>query len=54
MIIFIDESGIHKKVDHSTFALAYVEFENYPVVEKKILDIEAKLKIDYFHWSKTV
>lgn len=54
MIIFIDESGIHKKVDHSTFALAYVEFENYPIVEKKILDIETKLKIKYFHWSKTV
>ena len=54
MIIFIDESGIHKKVDHSTFALAYVEFENYPVVEKKILNIEAKLKIEHFHWSKTV
>ena len=54
MIIFIDESGIHKKVDHSTFALAYVEFKNYQAVEQQIINIEKKLNIDYFHWSETV
>lgn len=54
MIIFIDESGIHKKVDHSTFALAYIEFENYQHIEDKILHIEKKLNINYFHWSETV
>ncbi len=26
--IFIDESGIHKAVDNSTFALAYVKTEH--------------------------
>jgi len=53
MFIFIDESGIHKKVDHSTFALAYVESQNYSLLEKQVQKIESKLKIDYFHWSKT-
>ena len=54
MIIFIDESGIHKKVEYSTFVLAYIETENYNLIEKQIEKIEKKLKIDYFHWSKTV
>ena len=54
MIIFIDESGIHKKVDHSTFALAYVEFKNYAAIEKQILKIEKDLQLKTFHWSETV
>lgn len=54
MIIFIDESGIHKKVDHSTFALSYIAIDNYDKIEQKIIEIENKLKIDYFHWSETV
>jgi len=54
MLVFIDESGIHKQVDHSTFALAYIEFENYPDIEQRVLAIEKKLKISTFHWSETV
>ncbi len=54
MLIFIDESGIHKKVDHSTFALAYIELQNYSLLEKQVQKIEKELKIDHFHWSKTV
>lgn len=54
MLVFIDESGIHKQIDHSTFALAYVEFENYPDVEQRVLEIESKLNIGTFHWSETV
>jgi hypothetical protein len=54
MLIFIDESGIHKKVDHSTFVLAYVEAKNHELLEKQIIKIENKLKIDYFHWSETI
>ena len=54
MIIFIDESGIHKKVDHSSFALAYVQFEDYPEIEAKIIEIEAALGIDHFHWAESV
>lgn len=53
-MIFIDESGIHKRVDHSTFALAYVEFDDYPEIEKKIIEIEKDLEIDSFHWAETV
>ena len=53
MFIFIDESGIHKKVDHSTFALAYIESQNYSLLEKQVQKIESNLKMDYFHWSKT-
>lgn len=54
MLIFIDESGIHKQVDHSTFVLAYIESRQYAVLEKQIIDIERKTRITEFHWSKTV
>lgn len=54
MIVFIDESGIHKKVDNSTFVLVYVEIENYEEIENKIEKIEEELKIDYFHWAESV
>jgi len=54
MLVFIDESGIHKKTEHSTFALAYIEADNYDLLEKQVKEIESKLKIDYFHWAKTV
>ena len=52
--IFIDESGIHKTVANSTFALAYVKAEHRDELEEKFKTIEQKLKIDHFHWSKTV
>jgi len=51
--IYIDESGIHKNIDHSSFVLAYIEFENYTNIESKIQKIEKELKIEYFHWSET-
>ena len=35
MLIFIDESGINKDVDYSTFVLVYIEIENYEVIEKE-------------------
>ncbi|EKD56055.1 MAG: hypothetical protein ACD_58C00306G0004 [uncultured bacterium] len=54
MNIFIDESGIHKKVDHSTFVVVYIEVENYSDIEKQIIQIEKDLLIESFHWSKTV
>lgn len=53
MLVFIDESGIHKKIDHSSYALAYIQFLNYPQIEKEIIDIEKKLAIRSFHWSET-
>ena len=54
MIIFIDESGIHKKVDHSTFALSYIKFKNYQKIEKEVEAIEEELNIDNFHWAHTI
>lgn len=54
MYIFIDESGVHKQIDHSTFALAYIEVENYEFIEEQVKRIERKLNINCFHWSETV
>ncbi|MDI6602626.1 MAG: DUF3800 domain-containing protein [Patescibacteria group bacterium] len=54
MLVFIDESGIHKEMEHSTFVLVYIETENYGEIEKRILAVENQLKIDYFHWAKAV
>lgn len=54
MLIFIDESGIHKSVDQSTFVLVYIEIENYLIIDATIKEQEAKLGLEYFHWSETV
>lgn len=54
MYIFIDESGVHKQIDHSTFALAYIEIENYEFIEEQVKKVEKELKIHCFHWSETV
>jgi hypothetical protein len=52
MIIFIDESGIHKQIDHSTFVLVYIEIQNYDLICKELEKIESDLKIGKFHWSE--
>ncbi len=54
MQIFIDESGVHKSVDYSSFVLVYIEAENYDIIEEEIERVEKELKIDYFHWSETI
>ena len=54
MVIFIEESGVHKSVDHSTFVLVYIKINNYDQIERQIQAAEKKLKIDYFHWAHTV
>jgi hypothetical protein len=51
MVIFIDESGIHKSVDHSAFSMAYIEFENVAAVEKGIVEIEKKHNLRRFKWT---
>mgnify|MGYP001583730832 CR=1 FL=1 len=51
MLIFIDESGIHKSVDHSVISFAYICFENAEQIEDEILRIEESLGIKKFHWS---
>ena len=51
MVIFIDESGTHKQIDHATIALVYVEITNLEEFEKAVVEIEEELNIKYFHWT---
>src|SRR3990167_7741116 len=52
MVIFIDESGIHKQTGHSIASVVYVEINNLEKFEHKLKKIEADLKISYFHWAE--
>ena len=52
MVIFIDESGIHKQTGHSTASVVYVEVENLEKFESKLQKIEKDLKISFFHWAE--
>lgn len=53
MLVFIDESGVHKSTDHTSVALVYVTVKNYEKLEKIVLATEARLGITVFHWSET-
>ena len=50
-MIFIDESGVHKLTGHSSFAVVYVEVEDLDNLNKRLVEINNSLKIDFFHWS---
>ena len=54
MLVFIDESGIHKKIDHSAFVLVYVAIKDNNQLEKVVQETEQMLGIEVFHWSQTV
>ena len=54
MLVFIDESGIHKQDGQSATALVYVAVEHEETLDKAILAIEKDLKIELFHWSKQI
>jgi hypothetical protein len=54
MYIFIDESGTHKDIDHSTFVLVYVAVNDYQTLERKVQALEARLRRGAFHWKDTV
>ncbi len=51
MIVFVDESGIHKRVDHSAFSVVFVCIDDYESVEKAVLEIEERYRLNPFHWS---
>ncbi len=53
MFVFIDESGVHKAVDHSTVAVVYLAVENYTAFEKAVTSIEKRLQLSTFHWAET-
>lgn len=50
MLVFIDESGIHKQDGQSTTAVVYVKVVNVEGLDRAVLKIEAALKIKPFHW----
>lgn len=52
MVIFIDESGVHKQTGHSTAAVVYVEVKNLGKFENQLKEIEQELKISFFHWAE--
>jgi len=52
--IFIDESGVNKKMDHSCFAFVFINEDDYAFIEKSILKLENKFKIKSFHWSENI
>ena len=52
MVIFIDESGIHKQSGHASFAVVYVEVENSELLNKKLIEINSSLNIQSFHWAE--
>jgi len=54
MFVFIDESGIHKAVEHSTFVLVYIEIKDHDEVISKFEELEKHFNIDHFHWSEVV
>jgi len=51
MLVFIDESGIHKKIDHSTLALVYLETAKSENIEQGVISLEKQLGIATFHWA---
>jgi hypothetical protein len=53
MIVYIDESGVHKGSGVSTFVLAYVEAEDTQIVSDVIMSLEKDLDISSFHWAES-
>lgn len=51
MIVFIDESGVHKTDGHSCFALVYVATNNAELLERSIIEIERRNRMTAFHWT---
>lgn len=51
MIIFIDESGTHKQIDHATISVVYVEIYNEDIFKTGLIKIEQELRITSFHWA---
>lgn len=51
MDVYIDESGIHKQIGHSSVAVVYVEIFNKEKFESKFTEILEKIDINEFHWA---
>lgn len=53
MYIFIDESGIHKNVDHSVYVLVLIEVKDYALFDNSVIFLEKEFNIKGFHWSNS-
>ena len=51
--VFVDESGTHRQVRYSSFALVYVSVKDATAFEEKILALEKRIGIFRFHWANT-
>jgi len=54
MLVFIDESGIHKHEGKSSVVLVYVTIEDVENIDKAVLEAEKQLKIESFHWFRHI
>lgn len=52
MVVFIDESGIHKQTGYCSSSVVYVEVKNLEKFEKQLREIERDLNISFFHWAE--
>lgn len=52
MVVFIDESGVHKQEGHSTTSVVYVEVANLEKFTAGLIKLEKNLRIAYFHWTE--
>ncbi len=51
--VFIDESGVGKRVGRSAVAIVYLTIENIDIFDKSVVNIEQKIRIEAFHWAHT-
>ena len=51
MYIFIDESGVDKKIGKSSVALVYLTTDHLENLQNGVIEIEKKLSISNFHWA---
>lgn len=51
MVIFIDESGTHKQIGHSSVAVVYLELSNAEKFEEGFSKVLKDLKLEEFHWA---
>jgi len=54
MIIFIDESGVHKQDGKSSVALVYVMVDDVEKIERAVIKAEKELRITSFHWTRHI
>jgi len=54
MLIFIDESSVHKREGRSSVVLVYIAIDDVAKIEKAVIKAERKLRIENFHWAQHI